>query len=250
MITLDSKNILISDDSLSHRTRLCEILVSAGHSVRYADGAEATINHLESNAADTDLIILGMNNGSADCTSVLTWISEHGYSSTLRSLVVVEGKVSVELMEFIRKLGATGLIKSDFPPEQLIFRVNRALYPDKMERGVNPRGRITLSLPVEYVFAESNRDGKLLNISTTGTYLHTDTEMLVGSKVVLRFSLPGSERVFEVKGRVTRTTADSERKSLFSGCGIKFTSIGSEETRELERYIEGELRRMGLGAAT
>ncbi len=36
MITKDSKNILLADDSLFFRTKLSDILVEAGHKVRFS----------------------------------------------------------------------------------------------------------------------------------------------------------------------------------------------------------------------
>ncbi len=52
-------------------------------------------------------------------------------------------------MKRLKDLGATGLVTKAFTPEQIIFRVNQLLFPDKWKYGKS-RKRVPVSVPVDF----------------------------------------------------------------------------------------------------
>ena len=60
MITTDSKNILLADDSVFFRTKLSAILIEAGHMVRSAGDGLEVIAELKRSAERTDILILDL----------------------------------------------------------------------------------------------------------------------------------------------------------------------------------------------
>jgi CheY-like chemotaxis protein len=180
-----------------------------------------------------------------DGFGVLQWIAEAGLRGAFPVLVITGVYEPGEIMDRLRGLGASGLMTKGLTPEQIIFRVNRLLFPEKAAQGA-PRMRVPVSLPVDFMLGELNRTGFLLNISETGAFLHTKSELLTGALLRLRFSLPGSERVLDLKVMVKWSTTDVAKKTLFGGYGLMFTSIEAEDLELIKAFIDAEAKRLGL----
>jgi CheY-like chemotaxis protein len=245
MITKDSKNILIADDSVFFRTKLSDILVEAGHNVRFAKDGREVLNELTIDSKGLDLLMLDLQMPDIDGFGVLKWLNENGFKGRFPVLVITGVYEPVHVMVKLRELGATGLMTKGSTPEQIIFRVNRILFPDKIQHG-SPRERVPVSLPVDFILGDAVRTGFLLNLSDSGAFLHTKAELLVGSLIRLRFTLPGSGRLLDLKGIVKWSTNDVASKTLFGGYGIMFTSFAEDEQAVLKGFVISEIKRLGL----
>jgi len=247
MITRDSKDILVADDSLFFRTKLSDVLIEAGHRVRFARDGREVIREIEADPDHLDLLMLDLQMPEVDGFGVLQWINENGFRDRFPVLAITGVYEPATVMDRIRRQGASGLMSKDFSPEQVIFRVNRLLFQDKSEKGAQPRTRVPVSIPVDFNVGEHVQTGFILNISETGVYLHTKFELLSGALVHLRFSLPGSSgKIYDVKGLVRWTTSDIAKKTLFGGGGIMFTTISPEDQEEIKAFVEKEARAQGL----
>lgn len=245
MITKDSKNILIADDSVFFRTKLSDILVEAGHKVRFAKDGRELINEIKIDANGVDLLMLDLQMPDIDGFGVLQWIAEQGLRGAFPVLVITGVYEPGEIMDRLRGLGASGLMTKGLTPEQIIFRVNRLLFPEKTAQG-QPRMRVPISIPVDFTLGDMTRTGFLLNISETGVFLHTKAELLTGSLLWLRFCLPDSETVLGPKAIVKWSTADVAKKTLFGGYGLMFTSIEADELEHVKAFISAEAKKLGL----
>lgn len=245
MITKDSKNILVADDSVFFRTKLSDILVEAGHKVRFAKDGRELISEIRIDSNSIDLLMLDLQMPDIDGFGVLNWLAEQGLKGAFPVLVITGVYEPGEVMDRLRSLGASGLMTKGLTPEQIIFRVNRLLFPEKAAHG-HQRTRVPISLAVDFILGDMTRTGFLLNISETGTFLHTKSELLTGALVRLKFSLPGSERLLDLKAMVKWSTADVAKKTLFGGYGLMFTSISAEDLEEVRRFIVSEARRLGI----
>jgi len=246
MITRDSKSILIADDSVFFRTKLSDILVEAGHNVRFAKDGREVLNEIRIDSKRLDLLMLDLQMPDIDGFGVLKWLDENGFKGKFPVLVVTGVYEPVHVMEQLGALGATGLMTKGSTPEQIIFRVNRILFPDKIQRG-SPRERVPVSLAVDFMLGDAVKTGFLLNLSDTGTFLHTKAELLVGSLIHLKFILPNSGgRLLDLKGIVKWSTNDVASKTLFGGYGIMFTSFTEEEQAVLKEFVSSEIKRLGL----
>jgi len=244
MITRDSRDILIADDSLFFRTKLSDILVEAGHRVRCASDGGEVIREIESGSGPIDLLILDMQMPEVDGFGVLKWIRENGYGGRFPVLAITGVFDTSTIMDRLRSEGASGLMSKDFTPERIVFRVNRLLFPDKSEAGVSPRSRVPVSIPVDFTVGDVVQTGFLLNLSESGAYLHTKTELLVGTVVRLRFRVAGLDRIFDIKGIVRWATSDISKKVFFCGCGIMFTSMDEDDMEALKGFIAREAKKL------
>lgn len=250
MITKDSKSILIADDSIFFRTKLSDILIEAGHKVRFAKDGREVLNEIKIDSSGIDLLVLDLQMPDIDGFGVLKWLEDNGYKEKFPVLVITGVYEPSNVMENLRRLGAAGLMTKGATPEQIIFRVNRILFPDKASKGISPRDRVPVSLPVDFSIGDNKQTGFLLNLSETGTFLHTKADILVGAMVHLKFSLPGMNKFLEnsmldLKGIVQWSTAEVASKTLFGGYGIMFTSLSEADQEAIRNFVATELIRIG-----
>ncbi len=246
MITKDSKSVLVADDSVFFRTKLSDILVEAGHRVRFAKDGRDVINEINIDSNGIDLLILDLQMPDMDGFGVLKWLGENGFNGKFPVLVITGAYEPVDVIQKLRGLGASGLMTKGYTPEQIVFRVNRLIFPEKAAKGTMPRERVPVSIPVDFIIGDTARTGFLLNLSETGTFLHTKEDILTGAMLKLKFSLPGAARLTEVKGIVKWSTSEVASKTLFGGYGIMFTTVSDEDSRLLKEFIEAESKRLGM----
>src|SRR3990170_613048 len=135
MITEDSKNILVADDSVFFRTKLSDIIIEAGHRVRFAKDGREVINEIKIDTDGVDLLILDLQMPDIDGFGVLKWIRESGRHGRFPVLAVTGVYEPGDVLERLKDLGVNGLMSKASTPEQIIFRINRVLFPDKTTSG-------------------------------------------------------------------------------------------------------------------
>ena len=104
-----------------------------------------------------------------------------------------------------------------------------------MDRFVGVRLRRAERFPIRVGVLADEVPGTTLDLSTTGVKIRTDRPLDVGSRVELKFSLPGSADPVAAAGRVVRV--DTRTWAPKAAVAIQFESLGSGETRRLEDYI-------------
>jgi uncharacterized protein (TIGR02266 family) len=71
------------------------------------------------------------------------------------------------------------------------------------------------------------------NLSTGGIYLENTIPHPVGTRVNLRFSLPGDEEKFEVKAEVVGAIAGEEE----FGMGLKFLDLSDSLAERIRQFV-------------
>jgi uncharacterized protein (TIGR02266 family) len=92
-------------------------------------------------------------------------------------------------------------------------------------------------VPVQ-IWVEESTDRELYfqrsaNLSTGGIYLENTIPHPVGTRVNLRFSLPGDDQKLEVKAEVVGAIAGEEEM----GMGLKFLDLADAESDRIRQYI-------------
>ena len=104
--------------------------------------------------------------------------------------------------------------------------------------------RVACHLKVKYRAYGITLSGYLENLSQTGVYLATDHNLALDAAVDLIFALPEPHGgIVQLRGRVVWLNSAKlrQKQSLPPGFGIEFASPSDETTRELARFIAGEL---------
>ncbi len=248
MITTDSRNILIAEDSAFFRARLEEILTSGGHKAEaVADGAEA-IEVIERERGALDLLVLDLHMPNVDGVGVLEWLGRNGYSG--RFPVVIVSTVTDEPgydLGHLRELGVVGFISKGFSPQQIILHANMLLFPGKVMKGVDREIRVPVSAPCEFMLGGEIRHGNVLNLSASGAYINTETELAEGETISVKFTLPEVDRSFNVLAVVRWTTSGMASITEFMGGGVFFSAISLDDVGVIRRFAESEFKRLRLG---
>jgi uncharacterized protein (TIGR02266 family) len=244
MITKNPKNVLLADDSEFFRTKLSDILIEAGHSVTFASTGREVIDKVQGDPDGIDLLILDLQKPHVDGFGVLEWMKNNGYNDRFTVLAVTGVYEPGEVIDRLKSLGASSLVTKGFTPEQVIHCINQLLFPEKADERSAPRAPI--SIPVDFTLGDATNTAFLLNISTAGLFLHTTMNIIPGSSLMLKFSLPGSDRVFDLRGVVRWSTSPGAAKNFLGGAGVMFTSISDEEKEVLKLFVEGEIKKLVL----
>ncbi|MBI5560010.1 MAG: response regulator [Deltaproteobacteria bacterium] len=242
MITNDSKTILLADDSVFFRTKLSAILSEAGHRVRFASDGRDVIREIQIDPRGIDLLVLDLQMPNVDGFGVLEWMRDNGCGGNMPVLVITGIYEPGDVVARLKGLGAKGLLSKGFSPEQVVYRVNTLLFPEKkLDR---KEDRVPVSVPVDFMVGEKTYTGFLLNISIGGVFLHTRVELLPGTLMSLKFSLRGIERVINARGIVRWVTPPSAANNLFRGAGVKFNEISAEDLYAVRKFIDNEMTKL------
>ena len=235
---------MVADDSEFFRIKLSDILTEAGHKVGIVkDGAEL-IKEIKINPNGVDMILLDLQMPRMDGFKVLEWIRTNGFTGKFHVLAITGVYETSQVVERLKNLGAEGLMTKAFTPEQIIFRVNNILFPEKVKRRTEPR--VPISLPVDFSFNDTSSTGYLLNVSEGGMFLHTKKTLAPETIIDMRFTFPGSNKLLNMKGVVKWCTQLSGDKSLFGGAGIQFISLEPQDQKLIKEFVQAELKKLGL----
>jgi CheY-like chemotaxis protein len=118
------------------------------------------------------LVVLDVFMPGLDGFGVLRALKEDPLTAKIPVLAVTANYREPDALE-LRRLGATGLLNKNLPLEEILFRINRILYPDKDAIRANPR--VVENILVRYQIDESLFTGYSFNISTGGVFIRTVT---------------------------------------------------------------------------
>jgi len=97
--------------------------------------------------------------------------------------------------------------------------------------------RVSISLWVEEKKGEDLYFQQAGNLSVGGVFFERTIPHPIGTKVNLKFELPGKEGVVETTGEVVSTPGSSEGL----GAGVKFINLDPVEKRLIEEFIDESL---------
>ncbi len=242
MTTADSKKILVAKDSLFFKAVLKNTLAEAGHEVMLVESGSEVINAIKTGSGNIDLLMLDFFMPDMDAFGVLKWISENN-SGKFPIFVITEEHELNLIIENLIKYGASAVISKSLTPGQIIYRINKALFPEKCGE-LRYSIRIPISVPVDFMSGSVKKTGYLLNISKSGAFLHTEAILDKGTTIGFEFSLPGIDSVLGVEGAVRWCTKEVGRKSLFGGYGVQFETISRKDQEELNYYVNAEFSKL------
>lgn len=242
VITKDSKNILVSDDSQFFRGKLSDVLMEAGHRVRCVKDGGEVISELKKNAR-IDLIVLDLQMPEVDGFSVLKWMGENGFIGKVPVLAITGAYEPAKVISTLKGLGASGFMSKDYPPEQIIYKVNRILYSEQFA-GANYRKRVSATIPVDFTLGSHTYTGVIISISEGGAFIRTNATLTEGTVLSIRFALPGSSMALKMDGTVRWFPSDIGPMAMFSGCGIMFTTITGADKGAINSFIDEEIAKL------
>lgn len=146
-------------------------------------------------------------------------------------------KLSQEARDRLERLGCSVVLSRQAPLMEVVFSVNRMLFPKMRE--LRRYTRVFGGFPMKFGQEGDWREGQVYNISREGAFVQTDTPPDGGQRIQVRLILPGLEEAFEVDAIVTWSNPPGEVPDPLSpaGMGINFLSMGTAAQTTLGRFI-------------
>ena len=146
-------------------------------------------------------------------------------------------------------LGVAGYVNEYSAVQHILPSLAPHLFPDNFNRRSSPR--VVLGIPIQYRFGNTIAAALTLNLSHGGIAIRTTSPLDPGSKIKVRFRMPGSKRDIDAEGRI----AWSDRRV---GMGVQFETVDpatSDHHRQLRRRAfllesQGVRRVCGFGGHT
>jgi len=244
MSTKDSKSVLVAVAGEFYEASLSPILAEAGHGARLVTDKDELTGAFKEDPAAFDLIIVDLDMPEIGGVRVFQWLKEKGVLGKCPVLALIDAEITARTLSRLKNLGAAGIISKTFTQEHIAYSVKRLLFQEKVEK--RAAVRVPVSIPLDFTVGDNRHTGTLMNISSTGIFLQSGAELLIGARLNLLFSLPGFNRVLNLKGVVMWATRPSVGKALFGGSGIMFTTVSEEDQKIIDDFIALEVKRLGL----
>jgi|GEM_PF-1879544 len=229
--------LLVPDRSFS--LKISGMLADAGFEINdvYADSAaHQDLSYL----GNYDLVILGIDG------------SEEARADIFDILLSVRGFVIAGSGNGIQPIfsGPMRHITPDMSPEDIVFRINDALFQYK---NIRKSPRIGLRLEIEYLYGGTVFQSSILNLSSQGAFISTLNPPPVNSLLSVRFRLPGSRDIYAEcrvlysigydldRGIISHPASSGRKITAVPGMGVFFEKISDKVIREIELFIDGRV---------
>lgn len=144
--------------------------------------------------------------------------------------------LSLEAKGKLLALGCADVLSLEAPFLELVFAINRILFPKIRE--LRRYTRVFGGFPVEFKSNKTSGRGEVYNISQEGAFIQCERPESEGTRLTVRFDLPGSGEALRVEAVVSWRT---ERSGDFSptGMGVSFLDLEDGPGQSLGRFISG-----------
>lgn len=150
-------------------------------------------------------------------------------------------RLSQDARERLEQLGAKAVLAHNAQLMDLMFTVNRLLFPKIRE--LRRYTRVFGGFPVRFLHEDQWREGEVFNISQEGAFIQCERPPEQDAKLQIRFVLPGLETPIEVQAHVNWVHRPAGRLDLLSpeGMGVNFLTLDQEDSNMLDIFIAGRV---------
>ena len=225
--SLSSKTVLVADDTAFVRDRFRSALETAGHRAVAVTSAAELLAAVRTDAASIDLIVLDLRLPSTPGVDLVRAIRELDED---KPLLIFSGTIaSADEVRDLAALGVAGYVNEYSAVQHILPSLAPHLFPDNFNRRSSPR--VVLGIPVQYRFGNTIAAALTLNLSRGGIAIRTTSPLESGSKIKVRFRMPGSKRDIDAEGRV----AWSDRRV---GMGIQFERVEPGHQSIIDNFVD------------
>src|SRR5688572_11317260 len=223
-----AKTVLVADDTAFVRDRFKAALEGAGHRAVTVRTAAELLLRLRADMADIDLLVLDLRLPNANGVEVVRTIRK--FDSGKVPILVFSGTIaSAEEVRELASLGVSGYVNEYSAVQHILPSLAPHLFPDNYNRRKSPR--VVLGIPIAYRYGNTIAAALTLNLSHGGIAIRTTSPLESGSKIKVRFRMPGSKRDIDAEGRV----AWSDRRV---GMGIQFERVEAAHQSIIDNFVD------------
>ena len=220
------KTVIVAINDGHTRERFTAALQRAGHHTFEVRTRGELLAYVQSPPGVVDLIVLDLRLGGPGAEAARTLRTRESRTG----IVVLSGSVGdAAEVRALAALGVDSYVNECCADKHILPSLAPRLFPDSFNRRTSTR--VTLDLPVTFRFADTIATAPTLNLSKGGLGVRTMTPLETGTKVHVRFRLPGSQCDLEAESRV----AWSDHRA---GMGLQFEEVGMADQSAVDEFVD------------
>jgi uncharacterized protein (TIGR02266 family) len=225
--TVSAKTVLIADDTAFVRDRFRAALEHAGHKAILVKSAAELLARVKADLASIDLLVLDLRLPHAPGVELVRSIRK--LDAGRLPILIFSGTIAnADEVRALAALNIAGYLNEYSAPQHILPSLAPHLFPDNFNRRGGPRA--ILGIPVQYRFGNTIAAALTLNLSHGGVAIRTTSPLDAGSKIRVRFRMPGVKRDVDAEGRV----AWSDRRV---GMGIQFDTLDPADQTVIDNFV-------------
>jgi uncharacterized protein (TIGR02266 family) len=226
--SLSSKTVLVADDTAFVRDRFSTALETAGHKALAVKSAAELLARLRVDDGTIDLIVLDLRLPNVPGVDLVRAIRK--LDDGRLPILIFSGTIAnADEVRDLAALGVAGYVNEYSAVQHILPSLAPHLFPDNFNRRSSPR--VVLGIPIQYRFGNTIAAALTLNLSHGGIAIRTTSPLESGSKIKVRFRMPGSKRDIDAEGRV----AWSDRRV---GMGIQFERVEAAHQSIIDNFVD------------
>ena len=226
--TVTTKTILVADDTAFVRDRFRAAVENAGHKAVVVKSAAELLARIRADLTQIDLIVLDLrlpHQPGVDLVRAIRKLDD----GKLPILIFSGTIASADEVRDLAALGVAGYVNEYSAVQHILPSLAPHLFPDNFNRRSSPR--VVLGIPIQYRFGNTIAAALTLNLSHGGIAIRSTSPLEQGSKIRVRFRMPGSKRDIDAEGRV----AWSDRRV---GMGIQFEQVDPANQGIIDNFVD------------
>ncbi len=225
---MSNKTVIVADDTAFVRDRFATALLSAGHKALTVKSAAELLARVRGDLASIDLVVLDLRLPHAGGIELVRSIRK--IDGGRIPILVFSGTIATaDEVRDLAALGVSGYVNEYSAVQHILPSLAPHLFPDNFNR--RGSARVVLGIPIAYRFGNTIAAALTLNLSKGGVAIRTMSPLQQGSKVRVRFRLPGSKVDIESESRI----AWSDRRM---GMGLQFEKVESQDQQAIDEFID------------
>src|SRR5438128_3561193 len=226
--TVTAKTVVIADDTAFVRDRFRSALETAGHKAITVKSAAELLARIRADLGQIDLIVLDLRLPHAPGVELVRSIRK--LDNGRLAILIFSGTIaSADEVRELAALGVAGYVNEYSAVQHILPSLAPHLFPDNFNRRSSPR--VVLGIPIQYRFGNTIAAALTLNLSHGGIAIRTTSPLDAGTKIKIRFRMPGSKRDVDAQGHV----AWSDRRV---GMGIQFESVEPAHQAVIDDFVD------------
>lgn len=222
-----TKTVLIADDTAFVRDRFRTAIEQAGHRAIVVKAASELLTRIRVDGKTLDLIVLDLRLPQAPGVELVRSLRK---LDARVPLLIFSGTIAnANEVRELAELGVAGYVNEYSATQHILPALAPHLFPDNFNRRSSPR--VVLGIPIQYRFGNTIAAALTLNLSHGGIAIRTTSPLESGTRLKVRFRMPGSKSDIDAEGRV----AWHDRRV---GMGIQFESVDSDSQTLIDNFVD------------
>jgi uncharacterized protein (TIGR02266 family) len=223
------KTVVIADDTAFVRDRFRQALEEAGHRAITVKSAVELLARIRADLGQLDLLVLDLRLPNTSGIELVRGIRR--LDDGRLPIIVFSGTIaSADEVRELALLGVSGYVNEYSATQHILPSLTPHLFPDSFNRRTSPR--VVLGIPVSYRYSNTIAAALTLNLSRGGVAIRTTSPLEVGTRVRVRFRLPGGQRDLDLEARICW----SDRRV---GMGLQFERVQSADQHAVDSFVDG-----------